>query len=125
MNTQTQVHRLEAGQALALSRQGAGPVVLAEGEVLVQAPARWRAGTVVLSAPVRHVAPAALRLEPSSSVIALRPSSMVVREAAPLLSFATLRAAAAWLRGAVQAPAAVTAGPADPASGAAAARSIA
>lgn len=102
MNTQTQVHRLEAGQALALSRQGAGPVVLAEGEVLVQAPARWLAGTVVLSAPVRYVAPAVLRFEPSSSVLALRPSAVVVEEAAPLLSFATLRAAAAWLRGAVK-----------------------
>ncbi len=93
MNTQTQVHRLEAGQALALSRQGAGPVVLAEGEVLVQAPARWLAGTVVLSAPVRYVAPAVLRFEPSSSVLALRSSSVVVEEAAPLLSWATLRGA--------------------------------
>ena len=124
MNTQTQVHRLEAGQALALSRQGAGPVVLAKGEVLVQAPARWLAGTVVLSAPVRYIAPAVLRLEPSSSVVALRPSSVVV-EKAPFLTFATVRAAAAWLRGAVHAPAPITAGPADPASGAGAARSTA
>lgn len=112
MNTQTQVHRLEAGQALALSRRGAGPVVLAEGEVLVQAPARWLAGTVVLSTPVRVAAPAVLRFEPSSSVVAVRTSSVVVQEAPPLLSFAALRAA-------------FRAGPADPASGAAAARSTA
>ena len=125
MNTQTQVHRLEAGQALALPGRDAGQAVLSEGELLVQAPARWLAGTVVLAAPVRLVAPAVLRLEPSSSVVAVRPSSVVVQVAAPLLSFATLRAAAAWLRGAVQAPAAVTAGPADPASGAGAARSTA
>ena len=93
MNTQTQVHRLEAGQALPLPRRGAGLAVLSEGELLVQAPARWLAGTVVLSAPVRLVAPAVLPAEPGCSAVAVRPSSVVVQEAAPLLSFSRLRAA--------------------------------
>ena len=115
MNTQTQVHRLEAGQALALPRRVAGSAVLSEGELLVQAPARWLAGTVVLSAPVRLVAPAVLPTEPGCSVVAVRPSSVVVQEAAPLRR----------LLAAFQAPAAVTAGPAGPASSAAAARSTA
>ena len=118
MNTQTQVHRLEAGQALALPRRVAGSAVLSEGELLVQAPARWLAGTVVLSAPVRLVAPAVLPTEPGCSVVAVRPSSVVVQEAAPLLSLRRLLAA-------FQAPTAVTAGPAGPASSAAAARSAA
>ncbi len=118
MNTQTQVHRLEAGQALALPRRGAGPAVLSGGELLVQAPARWLAGTVVLSAPVRLVAPAVLPAEPGCSVVAVRPSVVVVREVAPWWSPSRLFAA-------FQATDGVTADPAGPASSAAAARSIA
>ena len=100
MSTQTQVHRLEAGQALPLPRHGAGPAVLTEGEVVVQSPARWLGATVVLPAPVRLVAPAVLPDLPSCHVVAVRASSVVVQEAAPLLSSAgrQMRACAAWVR---------------------------
>lgn len=99
MNTQTQVHRLEAGQALALGRRSEGPAVLTQGELLVQEPARWLAGVVVMPRAVRLVAPAVLPTAPSCSFVAVRASSVVVREAAPVSFAGRLRAAAAWLRG--------------------------
>ena len=97
MNTQTQVHRLEAGQALALARRGAGPAVLTQGELVMQEPARWLAGIVVLPAPVRLVAPAVLPSGPSCSFVAAGRSCVVVEEG-PLLFTRKLRAAATWLR---------------------------
>lgn len=100
MNTQAQVHRLQAGQAISLPlpRRGAGPVVLAQGELLVQEPARWLGGTVVVPAPVRLVAPAVLPEAPSASVTAVRESTVVVPRPAPLLPRISLSAVAAWVR---------------------------
>lgn len=97
MNTQTHVHRLEAGQALA--RRSAGPAVLIQGELVVQEPARWLAGTVVLPPPVRLAAPAVLPCEPSTSFVAVSASCVVAQEAAPFLSIGRLRAAWTWFRG--------------------------
>jgi hypothetical protein len=98
MKTQAQLHRIEAGQALSLSQGSAGPAVLVDGELLVQEPARWLAGLVVLPPSVRFVGPAAL---PSGqlSVLAVRPSSVLVHEPTPLLSRDRLRAVATWIRG--------------------------
>ena len=98
MNTQGQVHRLEIGQALSLPRRSAGPAVLTEGELLVQEPAQWLAGLVVLPTPVRLAAPAVLPCGACTSFVATRPSSVVVQEAAPLLSRERLCAAATWFR---------------------------
>jgi hypothetical protein len=98
MNTQTHVHRLEAGQALAPARRSAGPAALIQGELVVQEPARWLAGRVVLPAPVRLVAPAVLPCGPSTSFVAVRPSCVVVQEATPFLFIGRLRAAATWFR---------------------------
>lgn len=99
MNTQTHVHHLEAGQALALSSPGGGPAVLREGELLLQQPARWLGGTVVLPAPVRLVAPALLPAGQGGSFVAVRPSSVVVQAAAPARASGRLLAAvAAWWR---------------------------
>ena len=99
MNTQARLHRLEAGQALPQVRRGAGPVVLAEGEVLVQEPARWLGGTVVVAPAVRLVAPAVLPSADGCSVVAVHASSVLVPEAQPVLALRALRAASAWLRG--------------------------
>ena len=99
MKTQQRLHRLAAGQALALPRGTARPLVLAEGELLMQGPALWLAGSVVLPAPVRLVAPAALPVGGSESFVAVRPSSVVVDEPVPLLSLERLRALAMRIRG--------------------------
>ena len=103
MNTQAQVRSLEAGQALELSARASGPLVLAEGELLLQEPARWLAGRVVLPRPVRLVAPAVLEAAQDWSAVAVRASKVIVQERAPVLSLAKplwlaarrLRAAAA------------------------------
>lgn len=94
MNTQTHVHRLEAGQALPAVPRSAGPVVLSEGELLLQEPARWLAGTVVLPRPVRLVAPAVVPAAPEGCIIAVRASVIVAREPAPSFSMHRLLAAA-------------------------------
>lgn len=98
MNTQARVHRLEAGQVLSLPRRAAGPAVLTEGELLVQEPALWLAGRVVLPTPVRLVAPALLPSAASATFVALRASSVTAQAPSPLLSREGLRAAAAWIR---------------------------
>ena len=95
MNTQARVQRLQSGQALQISRRSAGPVVLSQGELLVQAPASWLGGTVVLSPPVRFVAPAVLPAEASGSAVALRESTVVVHETARLFAPGSM---AAWIR---------------------------
>src|SRR5262245_38613292 len=83
MSTQPQVHRLEAGQALPHPRRSGGPAVLTEGELLVQQPARWLAGTLVLPASVRLVAPAPLPADPSCSFVAARACTVVVPAPVP------------------------------------------
>jgi hypothetical protein len=99
MNSQAQFHRVEAGQALVLPRSSAGPAVLTDGELLMQEPARWLAGLLVLPTPVRLVAPAMLPLGQSHSFVAVRPSSVIFDEPAPLLSRERVRAVATWIRG--------------------------
>lgn len=96
MNTQTQLHQLQAGEALAFPRASRGRVILAEGEVLFQAPALWLAGTVIVP-PVRRLsAPASLPLSEAGSLRATRAARLVV-EQAPGLG-AVLKAAFAGLR---------------------------
>jgi len=94
MNTQTRIHRLEAGQALQLEPGDRSVAVLSEGELLLQPPAQWLAGTVVLPAPTRLHAPALVPADPSCSIVALRASSVVVRQPA-----AAAAGALAWLAG--------------------------
>ena len=100
MNTQAQVHRLEAGQALSPSRASRGHAVLAEGELLVQAPMEWLAGSVVVPDPVRLVAPAVLDLDASHSFVAVRASAVVVPQAAPRVTAAKWPGRVAGLLGA-------------------------
>ena len=95
MNTQAQVLNLAGGEALQLPRRMAGPLVLTRGELLVQEPARWLAGNVVVPAPVRLVAPAVLAATPASSIVAVRASAVVLQQAAPLLS-AAIRTIQCW-----------------------------
>lgn len=96
MNTQTQLHELQAGEALAFSRASKGRVLLAQGEVLVQAPALWLAGTVVVP-PVRRLsAPASLPLSEAGSLRATRAARLVIEEAPGLA--ALLKSALAGLR---------------------------
>lgn len=94
MNTQARLQSLEAGQALALPRRGAGPAVLTRGEVLVQEPAQWLGGTVVVPPAVRFVAPAVLPATASGAVVAVRASTVVVPQAAPLFAVGRLLAVA-------------------------------
>ena len=101
MNTQRHVHRLEAGQALPIPRRSGGPAVLTEGELVVQEPARWLAGTVVQPAAVRVVAPALLPAS-AASFVAVRPSCVVVQELPSALD--KLRAAATWIRAVLRKP---------------------
>lgn len=86
MNTQSHVHRLQAGEALSLPANGTGRVILAEGEVLVQSPARWLAGTVVFSPAVRLSAPMVLNAEQAGSVVAASEASLVVEESPSVLA---------------------------------------
>lgn len=93
MNTQAKVQRIEAGQALAFPRR-AGSVVLAQGEVLLQEPAQWLGGTMIVPRAVRLAAPAVLPATSSGTVVAMRASTVVVQEAAPLFAVGKLLAAA-------------------------------
>lgn len=102
MNKQARLHRLQAGQALPLSDRTVGAAVLTEGEVWMQEPARWLAGSVVLPPPVRLTAPAVLPRGAATSYVAIRPSRVVAQEALPLLSREPLRTAIAWARSALR-----------------------
>lgn len=96
MNTQTQLHELQAGEALAFSGSTKGRVILVEGEVLFQAPALYLAGTVIVPPARRLSAPASLPLTQAGSLRATR-AARIVFEEAPGLG-ATIRAALAGLR---------------------------
>lgn len=98
MNTQATLQRIEAGQALAYPRRGAREIVLVQGEVLVQAPAQWLGGTVVVPRAVRLVAPAVLPGDSEASVVAVRASTLVVQESAPLFASSAILGAIRWLR---------------------------
>ena len=81
MKTTYRTMALQSGQTLAIDRHGPASLFLAEGEVLVQAPAQWFAGTVVLTAPRRVVAPAALACAQIASITALDAVKVHVEEA--------------------------------------------
>ena len=85
MKTTFRTMTLQSGQALAIDRHRSASLFLAEGEVLVQAPAEWLAGTVVLAAPRRVAAPAALAGAQIASVTALGAAKIQVEEAGSLL----------------------------------------
>lgn len=96
MNTQTQLHELQAGEALAFPRASKGRVILAEGEVLFQAPAQYLASTVIVPPARRLSAPASLPLSEVGSLRATRAARVVIEEAPGLR--ATLMSALAGLR---------------------------
>ena len=98
MNTQTEVHRLAAGQALLLPGRSRGHAVLTEGEAVFQAPARWLGGTVVLPAAVRLRAPAVLPQDVAGTLLATRSSSLLVHAVAALGLAGSLRDFAGWIR---------------------------
>ena len=81
MKTQTQLHELQAGEALSLPRNANGRVVLVEGEVLLQPPALYLAGTVVVPPARRLSAPASWMLADASSVRAAAGARLRVDEA--------------------------------------------
>lgn len=97
MNTQARVLRLEAGQAFRSPSRTAGPAVLTEGELLVQEPARWLGERVVVSAPVRLVAPAVVPAGSRWTIVAARASTLTVSETAPFVAQA-LGTVSAWIR---------------------------
>lgn len=71
---------LQSGQALAVDRHRGAQLFVAEGEVLLQAPARWLGGTVVLAPPRRVAAPAALACAEIASLTALGAAKVVIEE---------------------------------------------
>lgn len=98
MNTQASAVRLEAGQSFRSPSHTAGPAVLVEGELLLQEPARWLGETVLVSAPVRLVAPAVLPPGSTGHAVAVSASTVVVRQSASLLARASSAAASWWIR---------------------------
>lgn len=96
MNTQTQLHELQAGETLVLSGSSKGRVILVEGEVLFQAPALYLAGTVILPPARRVSAPSSLTLGEAGSLRATRAARILFEEEAGLV--ATIKAALAGLR---------------------------
>lgn len=95
MNTQNDVHELQAGEALPLSGLADGRLFLVEGEVLVQGQAGWLAGTVVLPPVVRLTAPASIPLSEFGSLRATGRARLVIEQAPSL--WETFRAALAKL----------------------------
>lgn len=80
MNKQTRLHELQAGEALSLSRNASGRIVLVEGEVLLQPPALYLAGTVVVP-PVRRLsAPGSWMVSEAGSLHATRGARVLVEE---------------------------------------------
>ena len=96
MNTQNHAHELQAGQVLALSGQPDGRLVLVEGEVLVQGPSSWIAGTVIVPPVLRITAPACVPLSELASLRATGRARLVIEQAPSL--FATFRTALAKLQ---------------------------
>jgi hypothetical protein len=91
MQATTRPILLQPGQALAPDRHASGWLVVAEGEVLVQAPARWLGETLVLAPPRRVAAPAAIACSEVASLAALGTAKVHLEEAAGV--FGRLRAA--------------------------------
>jgi hypothetical protein len=78
-----QPRTLAAGQALAVA---AKQLILVEGELLVQAPSQLLADTVVFAPATRVLAPAALALEGTWSVLALSDAKIVLEQPAGVLA---------------------------------------
>lgn len=95
MNTSYRSIPLQSGQSLAFDRRRAGRLFLAEGEVLMQPPAEWLAGTLVL-APARRISAPAELVGDLASLTALGAARLQVEEPAPPLQ--RLKAAWAGLR---------------------------
>ena len=85
MKTNYRTIALQSGQALAIDPHRSPNLFLAEGEVLLQAPAAWLAGTVVLMPPRRVLAPAALAGAEISSITAIGAAKVHLEEAVSLL----------------------------------------
>ena len=86
MNKQTQVQKLQAGEALAHPGFRKGRIVLVEGEVLVQAPASELAGMTFVPAARRVSAPATLSLSKVEALRATERATLVIEEAPSTLS---------------------------------------
>lgn len=76
--TNTRIHRLAAGQALAAGGERTKALVLVEGEAMVQEPARWLGGSFVLRAARRVAGPAQLPVR--ASIVALGAATILAEE---------------------------------------------
>jgi hypothetical protein len=85
MKTTYRTMALQSGQALAIDRHRPASLFVAEGEVLVQAPAAWLGGTVILAPPRRVAGPAALACAEIASITALGAAKIHLEEAVSLL----------------------------------------
>ena len=85
MKTSYRTMTLQSGQALAIDRHHPASLFVAEGEVLVQAPAAWLGETFLLPAPRRVAAPAALACAEIASITAVGAVKIQVEEATSLL----------------------------------------
>lgn len=86
MNTEDRSISLRSGQALVVDRFGSATLYLAEGELLLQAPATWLAGTVVIAPARRVLAPALLDAREIASAVAVGAVKVRVQRAAGLLA---------------------------------------
>ena len=81
MNTNTTTYRtLQAGQSLALSDRRPLSLVLVEGEVLVQAPAQWLGGAILLLPPTRVAGPQTLNFEAGTSFTATTRAKFAIEQ---------------------------------------------
>jgi hypothetical protein len=71
---------LAAGEALDLSTIGAAAVVLVEGELQVQPPARWLAERVFVQRPLRITAPARLTCDEAAAALTLDGAKLFLEE---------------------------------------------
>jgi hypothetical protein len=92
---------LQSGQALALDRHRSARLVVAEGEVLLHAPAQWIGETLLLAPPRRIAAPAAVTCQGLQSLTAVGAAKLHVEERASplaLLGSAWQDLRSSWLR---------------------------
>ena len=78
--THTTYQTLQAGQALALPARRPLSLVLVEGEVLVQPPAQWLGGALVLIPPKRVAAPLALDFESGTAFTATARAKVAIEQ---------------------------------------------
>jgi hypothetical protein len=92
MQATTRSIALQPGEALAPDRHASTRLFVTEGEVLVQAPAQWLAEALVVSAPRRIVAPAAIACKDIAALAAIGAVKLHIEEPVGLLE----RWGAAW-----------------------------